>query len=639
MTGGNLFWLAPLLPLAVFVLLAAGLSRYRRLAAGSAVAALLLSFVLSLLGLFATAGGARLTSAVPWLSVGGRRVALALWLDPLAALAATLVAAIALLVLVYSIRYMAGDPNVGRFFAELSLFAGAMLTLVLAADLFTLFIAWELVGISSYLLIGFWFDRPGVPAAATKAFLVTRLGDLAMLLGVLLLVAAAGSGSIATVLAMATNGKLSSGHLIAAALLLFAGAAGKSAQIPFQGWLPDAMLGPTPVSALLHSATMVAAGVFLVARLYPLFLVAGPALTVVAWVGALSALLGAGAALVQTDLKRTLAYSTISQLGLMYVGLGAGSLLAGMLLLVGQALYKSLLFLAAGAVEHAVGSRDFARMGGLARRMPYTFAAFLIGTVALSGLPILVALPVKDPALAAAWQHNLPVFWLALLASMGTALYSGRTLAVVFWGNASPSTAKAGETSGGMLAPLLILAALVLVGLNADAPLFGRPLGRLLGIATPDSTPVALLTLGIALAGVGFALWARRIWPQAVVWPPLEQAAPALRGELGLVATYRALAAAGVHLAFAIGAFDHSVFDALAGGMARGTLDLVRASDRFDRTRLDAAVASSGDTLLGLGQRVRAVQTGRIENYLLAIFVWGLAIVALALIGGGVTGR
>ena len=650
MSGGNAFWLAPIFPLVSFVLLAAGLSRRGRLAAGAAVAAITASLVVSLLGLFSAAGGARLTVAVPWLAVGGRQFGLALWLDPLAALAATLVSVIALLVFVYAIRYMAGDPNFGRFFAELSLFGGAMLTLVLAADLFTLFIAWELVGISSYLLIGFWFDRPGVPEAATKAFLVTRLGDLAMLLGVLLLVGATGTSRIGTILAAATSGRLSSGLLLAAALLLFVGAAGKSAQLPFQGWLPDAMLGPTPVSALLHSATMVAAGVFLVARLYPLFLVAGPALTVVAWVGALSALLGAGAALVQTDLKRTLAYSTISQLGLMYVGLGAGSLLAGVLLLGGQALFKALLFLAAGAVEHAVGSRDFGRMGGLARRMPLTFVVFLIGTVALAGLPVLLALPVKDAGLAAAWQHNRAVFWVALLASLGTALYSARALALVFLGPAAtvlpPDRQESAlpvraprDAAMGITAPLLALAALTLVGLNADAPLFGRPLAGFLDIATPGAKTVTVLTLAVTVAGVGYALWARRVWPANIVWPVLTGVAPALRGELGFVAAYQGLASAGVRLAFAAAAFDHTVFDAFAGKLAVATRNLVRASGRFDRSRIDAAVASSGNGLLGLGQRVRAVQTGRIENYLLALFVWGLAIVVLALVGGGVLGR
>jgi NADH-quinone oxidoreductase subunit L len=292
MSAADLFWLAPALPLTAFVALVAGLVGAGRKAAGLVVAAIAGSAVISVLALIAAGNSARAEVSVLWLAVGGRQLALALWLDPLGAVVAVLVSVVALVIFVYAVRYMAGDPRCGRFFALLSLFAGAMLTLVLAADLLMLFIAWELVGLCSYLLIGFWFERPGVPAAATKALLTTRLTDLAMLAGVLVLVGAAGSSRIAIVVAAATSGQIAPGLLLASTLLLFIGAAGKSAQVPFQGWLPDAMVGPTPVSALLHSATMVAAGVFLVARLHIVFSTAHPGLLITAWVGAITALLG-----------------------------------------------------------------------------------------------------------------------------------------------------------------------------------------------------------------------------------------------------------------------------------------------------------------------------------------------------------
>ncbi len=652
--GTHFFWLAPFFPLAVFVLLAANLSRFARLAIMLAITALAGSVVISGLGLFAAAQGARAVISMPWLQVGGRRLELALWLDPLGISVATLVSMIGLMVFVYAASYMADDPRRGRFFAELSLFIGAMLTLVLAADLVTLFISWELVGLCSYLLIGFWFEKPEVPSAATKAFLTTRVGDLAMLAGILLLVSAVGSSRIDAVLAAISTGGLTPGLLRTVALLLFTGAAGKSAQVPFQGWLPDAMVGPTPVSALLHSATMVAAGVFFVARLYPLFLAAEPVLALAAWVGAITALLGATAALVQPDLKRLLAYSTMSQLGLMFMGLGAGSLLAGVLLLLAQALYKSTLFLAAGAVDHAVEGTAFARMGGLAPRMPCTCLAFAVSAAALAGLPVTLALPPKDPVLAAAWAVNLPLFATALLVSLLTALYSAHAFGVVFLGRPSAPARQVHEARAGLLAPTLVLSGLVVVGLLMNAQLFGRLLGQLLGVTTPEVGMVTTLALAVAGVGVGLGLWARRAWPHVPLWPVLQPVAPAVESEFGLIPAYRALRRAGLRLIATAGMIDrrvfdpvgvclavaarrvvdaaarvdHAVFDSITRAAVQGMRRLIQATSTFDLRRLDAAVRGFGSRLLGLSQHVRRVQTGRIENYLLAIFVWGVIIIA-----------
>lgn len=655
MTGADLFWLAPAAPLAAFVALAAGLNRYGPLARKLAVAAVAASTSISGYALLAAARGDPARVSMPWLSVGGRELTFALALDPLGALVAFVVSTVSLLVFVYAASYMARDPREGRFFTIFSLFAASMLVLVLAADLLTLFIAWEIVGVCSYLLIGFWYERPDVPAAATKAFLTTRTADLALLAGILLVVGAAGTSRIDVVMTAVSEGRIDSGRLLASALLIFAGAAGKSAQVPFHGWLPDAMVGPTPVSALLHSATMVAAGVFLIARVYPLFLAAPPSLPVIAWVGVTTALLGGAAALVQTDLKRTLAYSTMSQLGLMFVGLGSGSLLAGVLLLLAQALYKAPLFLAAGAVQHAVGSTAFERMGGLARRMPFTFLIFALAAAALAGLPVTLALPPKDAVLAAGWEAGAPLFLAALLASLLTALYSARILGLVFFGVPSEAARRAHEAPNALVAPMLAFAGLIIVGLLADASIVDRPLERLLGGEAPDMLAATMMALLVAAAGFGLGLLARRIWPGQVIWPPLGLVAPLLAGELGLRWLYGALAQIGLRVCTLLGAFDRRVFDRATGEAARmilwmvrrtsafdrtvfdaaaasgaaGTLALVRASGRFDVRRLDDAFNAFGRGLLGASQRMRVLQTGRIENYLLPIFVWGLLVLVV----------
>lgn len=656
MSGATFFWLAPLFPLAAFALLACGFSRNARLATGIALAALGGSLLVSLAALLAATQGARASVGFPWLSVGGRTLTLALWLDPLGALLAALVSLIGFVVFLYAASYMAQDLRCGRFFAEFSLFVGAMLVLVLASDLITLFIAWELVGLCSYLLIGFWFERPGAPAAATKAFFTTRLADLALLAGVLLLIGTVGQGRIENVLAAVSSGKIAPGLLLVIALLLFTGAAGKSAQVPFQGWLPDAMLGPTPVSALLHSATMVAAGVFLVARLYPLFLVATPALAVVAWIGVITALLGGAAALVETDLKRTLAYSTMSQIGLMFVGLGSGSLLAGVLLLVAQAFYKATLFLASGAVDHVVKGTAFERMGGLLRRMPWTAVAFALGTAALAGLPVTLALPPKDPVLSAAWQANSMLFVATLLASLLTALYSARIFGLVFLGAPSPSAKQAHEAKPGLLMPLLIMAGMIPLALLADATLLQSPLATFLGARRPDVPIATWLALGIAVIGGTVGLWARFVWPRAVILPLFTRLRPVFAGEFGLQVLYRGVAAFGRWSTSALGLFDRgafgattdglvaaflsavrglgaldrSIFDAFAAAIASGTLKMVRISGRFDLRVIDASIVAWGKDLLAGSQRLRRLQTGRIENYLLVVFFWCLGVIALA---------
>ena len=547
-----------------------------------------------------------------WIAVGGRHFDLAFRLTPLTTTVAVLVVIVSAIVFVYATTYMRGDPRQGRFFRLLSLFIVAMLALVLAADVITLFIAWEIVGLCSYLLIGFWFEKKNVPEAASLAFITTRIGDAALLAGLLLLVLRSGSPDIDVISASAFP---------AAAFLLFIGAATKSAQIPFQSWLPEAMVGPTPVSALLHSATMVAAGVFLVARFYPLFVAAPNVLHLIAWIGAVSALFGSAMAMVATDLKRALAYSTISQLGLMYVGLGAGSLVAGIALLIAQALYKSTLFLAAGAVDDVVGSTELARMGGLRRSMPLTFTAFLLAAAALAGLPVTMALPAKDAVLSAAWNTSALLFLIVAIASFITAIYSARLVALVFFGE---HKSRAREDRS-LAFPAILLAALLIFG----PWLFGTtPRGSLvvtvfaisiavigfaIGAAFPDrfrlpgwETEFGLRTATDAVGRLGLGIVGAAARVDATVMDPIPNRAAAT-----LVRGIRS--AAGL---------DRATFDRVATLASRAALQFIRAARSFDIRALDEFVRKLGDGTLRAGQAVRRLQTGRIENYLLMIYTW-----------------
>ncbi len=331
---------------------------------------------------------------------------------------------------------------------------------------------------------------------------------------------------------------------------------------------------------------------------------------------------------------------------------------SGILLLVAQALYKATLFLGAGAIDHAVEGTGFARMGGLAKRMPLTALAFAISAAALAGLPVTLALPPKDPVLAAAWQSNALLFIAALLASLFTALYSTRIFGLVFLGVPSEPAQKAHEASRGLLIPLLVIAGLIPVGLLVNAALLGHPLEQLFGTSTPDVLPATALTLSVAIVGVAIGLWARRLWPTSVTWPLLKGVTPLVLGEFGLKALYRLVAQIGFWVTARLGAFDHlvfdtltrsivkgmlaatrtfsgidrHVFDAFAAALARATLAVVKASGRFDARQIDAAVRDVGRSILTLGQRVRVVQTGRIENYLLMVVVWGLGVIALAVL-------
>jgi len=496
--------LIPLLPL-VAAAITSGMQCGRR-AAAVAVAAMLGSCGLALLA-FSEAWGKGInehaTFDIPWLTVGDTIIAFGFVLDPLTGVMAAMVTFVGLLIFIYSVGYMAKDERMARFFCYLSLFAAGMLGLLLANNLLLLFMCWEIVGVASYLLISFWFHKPEAAAAGKKAFIVTRIGDMGFLIGILLAFKSTGTltlydggnGLLETEMAGTIFGFQTAAIV---SLLLFLGAIGKSGQLPLHVWLPDAMEGPTPVSALIHAATMVAAGVFLVARTMPIF-EAGGTLPVVAWTGAITALVAAFIALGQYDIKRILAYSTVSQLGLMMVGLGVGGVAIGMFHLLTHAFFKALLFLGAGSIIHGCHEeQDIRKMGGVWKSMRITSIAYLCGTAALVAFPFTSGFFSKDEILAGAWATSKPIFWVTAVASLLTAVYMTRQCLYVFTGmhrgEHSPH-----ESPRVMTVPLVILAVFAL-GLGALA--HGTVFDKLPGEAAQHDTIIIVVSVIVALGGI-----------------------------------------------------------------------------------------------------------------------------------------
>jgi NADH-quinone oxidoreductase subunit L len=467
----NLAWLVLFLPLLAASAITLFTVRDGRRSATLSITAVVLAFLgsVALLAL----PGPRQPVALDWLSVGDLRLGLGLRLDSLSLLMLLVVTGVGGAIHIYSAGYMREDRAMGRYFASLSLFMFSMLGIVLADNFVMLFIFWELVGVSSYLLIGHWYERPSAADACKKAFLTNRLGDFGFILGILIVWAACGSVNFTEVQAHLAANPAALGALASlAGFLVFMGAMGKSAQFPLHVWLPDAMEGPTPVSALIHAATMVAAGVYMLCRVFFLFAVpqAWPealsflsgwsALDLIAWVGGLTALLAALMAVQQNDIKRILAYSTLSQLGYMVMAVGLAGPTPAMYHLVTHAFFKALLFLGAGSVIHALHhEQDIWKMGGLATKLPTTTRTFLVGTLALCGVPPLSGFYSKDAILAQAAEHNVLLFVLAVLVAALTAFYMSRLVLVAFFGPArSEAAGHAHESPGVMVWPLRVLA-------------------------------------------------------------------------------------------------------------------------------------------------------------------------------------
>jgi NADH-quinone oxidoreductase subunit L len=453
-----------------------------------------------------------------WIPVGDFRVGADLLVDQLSMVMVLVVTGVGTLIHVYSISYMHSDPRYARFFAYLNLFAASMLLLVLADNLLLLYVGWEGVGLCSYLLIGFWFERPAAAHAAKKAFLVNRIGDFSFLIGIVVLSTTVGSLTVGQVNSAA--GGMTAGIATAASLLLFGGATGKSAQIPLYVWLPDAMEGPTPVSALIHAATMVTAGVYMVARFSPVFEASGGfALNVVAWIGALTALWAGLLAAAEYDIKRVLAYSTVSQLGYMFLALGIGAYSIAIFHLVTHAFFKALMFLGAGSVMHSLdGETDMRRMGGLRKAMPITGWTFMAGWLAISGIIPFAGFFSKDAILASAWAHGSYVLWaVGAGTALLTAFYMSRLYFRVFEGPVElPDGVHAHDAPPTMAAALIPLGALSVVAGAINLPgtlTFETFLEPVVGHSEVPSGLTPWVLSGIALlAGAGGILLARSLY-------------------------------------------------------------------------------------------------------------------------------
>ena len=616
-------WLILFLPLLAAAVITLFTQEDRKTSATLSVSAIVIGFILSLV--FIGVNGFEPTIkevSLRWLEIGALKADFGLRLDPLSLMMLLVVTGVGSAIHIYSWDYMHDDRCFSRFFASLSLFTFSMLGIVLANNFLQMFIAWELVGVSSYLLIGFWYEKASAADAAKKAFITNRLGDFGFILGILVVWAALGSLNFGELQARLVENPAALGALATiGGLLVFCGAMGKSAQFPLHVWLPDAMEGPTPVSALIHAATMVAAGVYMLCRVY--FIFTPDALTIISWIGGFTALLAALIAVQQNDIKRILAYSTLSQLGYMVMGVGLTAPQAGMFHLTTHAFFKALLFLGAGSVIHAMHhEQDIWKMGGLRKKMPVTYWTFMVGTLALAGFPGLSGFYSKDAILAAAQHESLPLFILGVGVSALTTFYMFRLVFVAFLGGKRTHEADhAHESPWVMIWPLRALAVLsVIAGVIGIENLFSGffppesksplPHGLFEQLVYPFHHAAKAAFCGFAAFAVGlFAAW--KLYAKAK-----EDPLPAKLGALS-----RAMA-------------NRFYFDELYEATVIKVHDTVAAvTDWFDRWLIGFAAVrgvSSGTDLFG--RALRLVQNGNLQTYAF-LFVLGAAVVLFFVLG------
>jgi NADH-quinone oxidoreductase subunit L len=660
----DLAWLIPLLPFAALVVILFFGKRLPGKGAPVGIAAIAAALVLGA-GSFLEAIRAPneiIERSITWVSFGSTQVQLGMRVDTLASMMFVVVCFVSLMVQIYSLGYMKGEVRYTWYYAALSLFTGSMLLLVIAASTLQLLVGWELVGISSYILIGHWFEEKENSNAANKAFITTRAGDLGFLVGIFVLFIGARTFNIGELQARVAAGEVSSTVVTAGAVLLFMGAMGKSAQFPLHVWLPDAMAGPTPVSALIHAATMVTAGVYMVARIYGVFSSSAAAMREIAIIASITMVMAAAMAVVARDIKRVLAYSTVSQLAYMMAGLAVGGYTAGIFHLWTHAFFKALLFLGAGSVIHAVHSNDMFEMGGLRRFMPITFWTFLIGSAALAGLPPLAGFWSKDEIIASALHsNNRLVLVCALATAFMTAFYMARACTLTFFGRYRRLPVIAGgadeahevglegeelhvphgpphESPPSMRWPLIILAALSCV-----AGLVGTPLRPMFGewIHFGEAGEggfvvwLAAVSVGIALIGIllGWTLYSRAPVGFGVV-DPLERAlGPVYRAAVKrfwIDDLYMKLIVRPVQYGLSklvYGTVDQRVIDRVVNAAGVATVLAGRGTRTADERGVDGMVNGLGRITTGIGQGVRRMQTGNVQRYAVGLFL-GVAVLA-----------
>jgi NADH-quinone oxidoreductase subunit L len=619
-------WLLPVLPGLAALLIALGAHRWRQASAGLTIAATAIVFLIAcgILGAAYTGGQASLMAsfgAYRWTTVGQTAMHVSWGLTPLAALMTFLVTLISGLVQVYSLAYMKDEPTraYGRYYGALSLFTASMLLLVLADNFLAIFAGWELVGVSSYLLIGHWFAKPEAAKAASKAFWVNRIGDLGMLIGIMLLYSYTkelGFGANVQAIAKGLVPATSLGWIM---FLLFCGPIGKSAQVPLHVWLPDAMEGPTPVSALIHAATMVAAGVYFVGRMFELFVIAPQqVLNIVAAIGALTAFLAASIALVQHDIKKVLAYSTISQLGFMVMALGMGpnGYKAGLFHLFTHAFFKAMLFLGAGSVIHAAHTQDLREMGGLKTMMPLTRATFLIGTLSIAGLPFLTAgFWSKEAIFHAALVHNRGLLILSALTATMTAFYMFRLYFLAFEGTYR-GKGTPHESPKLMTVPLLILAVPSVAAGWLDTGIFGHAIDRFLAYGGVGLNTVHVEAgMNWALVGVSTVAFGVGTWLAYAMYVTRQMSADDLAKQWS-------------------GPYDmlthrYYIDEFYQGIVKRVLMGWAWLADTVDRFLVDGLVNGAAIGTVASGEGLKLLQSGRVQTYVLIAVVTVAAIAHL----------
>jgi len=644
----NFVWLIFLLPFLSFLIVSLILRpmfrKQPKIAGYVTIAAVAASFILSVITLsklIAAPDHVLKVADINWMFIqNGINIHIGLMVNALTGIMLMVVTTVSLMVQIYSQGYMKDDAGYHRYYAWMSLFTTAMLGLVMANSLLLAFMFWELVGLCSYLLIGFWFHKPSAANAAKKAFIVTRIGDFGFLSAIILLYTHTGTFDIATLQGMAVSGALAGWVLTWAAIGIFAGAVGKSAQFPLHVWLPDAMEGPTPVSALIHAATMAAAGVFLVARTYPLFEHSAAALTTVGIIGGFTAIFAASIALVQNDIKRVLAYSTISQLGYMMLGLATGGVAIGIFHLFNHAFFKALLFLGAGSINHATGTFDMREMGGLRKAMPKTFATFCIGAASLAGLWPLSGFWSKDAILSNALDKQPLLFVLVIITVFMTAFYMFRVVFMTF-GGTYRGKQHLHESSPVMTIPLFILAGLAIasgwVNLNGGFNSFfgsGTTHSVLEGLFGIFKEPLPWISLILACAGIflAYAIYSKKWISAEALGKTFAFPYKVFYNKYFVDELYEGIIVKKVLMGGVFAAarwFDSTVID---GGVNTFIIQKVIVKNffaglfAFDRNGVDGAVNGVAGTTLAAGKTIRKAQTGQLQFYGLII---GLGIIAL----------
>jgi len=633
-------WIIALLPLLAFVIIVFFTNRNKKVSSAVSIGAICSSFVLSLIVIASVLKNPVAREfEFTWIDLLGFKIKMGLLIDPLTAVMLFVVCTVSMLVHIYSVGYMEGDPRFSRFFSFLSLFSFSMLGLVLANNFLEIFVFWELVGLTSYLLIGFWFEKKVASDAGKKAFITTRTGDLGFIVGILILTTAAGTFNFRELFHSVEAGHIPFGLLTAGAIFIFAGAVGKSAQFPLHVWLPDAMEGPTPVSALIHAATMVAAGVYLVARTMTIYLAAENAALVVAIIGCFTAFLAASIALVQNDIKRVLAYSTISQLGYMIMVLGLGGFTAGTFHLYTHAFFKALLFLGAGSVIHAVHTNDIWEMGGLYRKMKITATTFIIASLSISGIFPLSGFWSKDEILAVASHFHNPIFLIvATLVAGMTAFYMFRLCFVTFFGKPRDQERfdHAHESPKVMTVPLMVLAFLAVVAGWVGIPWLKHGYSSFVYHHEPHHVEpnfiLMIVSTVVALSGIylAYAMYYKKSISPEKLKAKFGFIYKVLYNKWYFDELYQATIINPLMKLsqFLFARLDVGVVDWLVNGVGNFTVFLSDVKEWFDSHIVDGTVNGLASVTRGMGSGLRRIQTGQLQNYAFVIF-FGLVLIIL----------